>query len=86
VIWLSTVQAKEWARDGIRVNCLAPGIVRTELAHDVIAYVEEHDAKPNPLNFIAEPEDIAGLVLFIVSPRGRYLTGETIRIDGGELL
>jgi NAD(P)-dependent dehydrogenase (short-subunit alcohol dehydrogenase family) len=86
LIWLSTVQAKEWARDGIRVNCLAPGTVRTELAHDVIAYLEEHDMKPNPLNFIAEPEDVAGLVRFIVSPRARYLTGETIRIDGGEVL
>ncbi len=86
LIWLSTVQAKEWARDGIRVNCLAPGVVRTDLAHDVLAYLEEHDAKPNPLNLIAEPEDIAGLVRFIVSPRARYLTGETIRIDGGELL
>jgi NAD(P)-dependent dehydrogenase (short-subunit alcohol dehydrogenase family) len=86
LIWLSTVQAKEWARDGIRVNCLAPGVIRTELAHDVIGYLEEHDAKPNPLNLIADPEDIAGLVRFIASPRARYLTGETIRIDGGELL
>ena len=86
LIWLSTVQAKEWARDGIRVNCIAPGVVRTELARDVIAYLDEHGAKPNPLDLIADPEDIAHLVRFIVSSRARYLTGETIRIDGGELL
>jgi NAD(P)-dependent dehydrogenase (short-subunit alcohol dehydrogenase family) len=86
LIWLSTVQAKEWARDGIRVNCLAPGVVRTELARDVLAYLEQRGIKPNPLNLVAEPEDIARLVGFIVSPRARYLTGETIRIDGGELL
>jgi NAD(P)-dependent dehydrogenase (short-subunit alcohol dehydrogenase family) len=86
LIWLSTVQAKEWARDGIRVNCIAPGVVRTELAQDVIAYLEEHNANPNPLGFVADPEDIARLTRFVVSPTARYLTGETIRIDGGELL
>lgn len=86
LIWLTTVQAKEWARDNIRVNCLAPGVVRTELARDVIAYLDKHEAKPNPLNLIAEPEDIAHLVRYLVSGRARYVTGDTIRIDGGELL
>ncbi len=86
VVMLSTVQAKEWARDKIRVNCLVPGVVRTELAKDVIAYLAEHDTKPNPLDFIAEPDDIASLVHFLVSDRSRYMTGDTIRIDGGELL
>ncbi|MHB2029096.1 MAG: SDR family NAD(P)-dependent oxidoreductase, partial [Acidimicrobiales bacterium] len=73
LIFLTMVQAKEWARDSIRVNCLTPGIVRTELASSVIAYVEEHGVKPNPLNFVAEPRDVAPLVRFLASDEARYI-------------
>ena len=86
VIMLTTVCAKEWARDRIRVNALAPGIVRTELAASIIEYVESHDQKPNPMNMLGEPEDIARLVRFLVTEESRYITGDTIRIDGGEII
>jgi NAD(P)-dependent dehydrogenase (short-subunit alcohol dehydrogenase family) len=86
VLMLTTVCAKEWARDGIRVNALAPGLVRTELARPIIEYVESHDMKPNPLNIFGEPEDIARLVRFLVTDESRYITGDVIRIDGGEIL
>ncbi len=48
VAMLTMVCAKEWARDQIRVNALAPGLVRTELARPIIEYVERHGEKPNP--------------------------------------
>ena len=86
VIMLTTVCAKEWARDGIRVNALAPGIVRAQLAAAIIEYVETHEQKPNPMNIIGEPEDIARLVRFLVTDESRYITGDTIRIDGGEII
>src|SRR2546427_5534920 len=62
LIMLTTVCAKERARDGIRVNALAPGIVRTELARPIIEYVETRGQKPNVMNMIGEPDDIARLV------------------------
>lgn len=83
---LTVVCAKEWARDRIRVNALAPGLVRTELAGPIIEYVEKHGEKPNPMNMIGDPEDIARLVRFLVTDESRYVTGDVIRIDGGEIL
>jgi NAD(P)-dependent dehydrogenase (short-subunit alcohol dehydrogenase family) len=85
-IMLTTVCAKEWARDNIRVNALAPGIIRTELAGPLIEYISSRDIKPNLLNVIGEPEDIARLVRYLVTDESRLVTGEVIRIDAGELL
>jgi dehydrogenase/reductase SDR family member 4 len=86
VVMLTTVCAKEWARDSIRVNALAPGLIRTELSRPLIEYVESHGDKPNPMNLIGDPEDIARLVRFLVTDESRLMTGDVIRIDGGEIL
>jgi NAD(P)-dependent dehydrogenase (short-subunit alcohol dehydrogenase family) len=86
VVMLTTVCAKEWARDSIRVNALAPGLIRTELAKPLIAYIDSHGVKPNPMNLIGEPEDIARLVRFLVTEESRLITGDVIRIDAGEII
>jgi dehydrogenase/reductase SDR family protein 4 len=86
VLMLTEVCGKEWARDNIRVNCIAPGVVKTELAAPVMEYLEKRDLKPNPLNLYGEPEDVAELVRFLVTDSSRYMTGAVIRLDGGELL
>ena len=85
-VMLTEVCAKEWARDGIRVNAIAPGIVKTQLAGSIIDYLTTRKIKPNPMNMYGEPEDIAKLVRFLASDESRYMTGSIIRIDGGELL
>jgi NAD(P)-dependent dehydrogenase (short-subunit alcohol dehydrogenase family) len=82
---LTQMVAKEWAGDGIRAVCIAPGLVRTELAAPLVKIVEEHGVKLNPLGTIGEPEDIAGLALFLASPAGKYATGTTFVVDGGEM-
>ncbi|HET7465894.1 MAG TPA: SDR family oxidoreductase [Candidatus Dormibacteraeota bacterium] len=86
VVMLTEVCAKEWARDNIRVNCIAPGIIKTQLAGSIIDYLKSRNMKPNPMNLYGEPEDIAKLVRFLASDDSRYMTGSIIRIDGGELL
>jgi NAD(P)-dependent dehydrogenase (short-subunit alcohol dehydrogenase family) len=86
VVMLTEVCAKEWARDHIRVNAIAPGIVKTKLAESIIDYMTSRDMKPNPMNLYGEPEDIAKLVRFLVTDESRFMTGSIIRIDGGELL
>ena len=86
VVMLTEVCAKEWARDNIRVNCIAPGIIKTQLAGSIIDYLKSRNLKPNPMNLYGEPEDIARLVRFLASDESRYMTGSIIRIDGGELL
>jgi dehydrogenase/reductase SDR family protein 4 len=86
MVTMTQVCAKEWARDNIRVNCIAPGLVRTELADGLVKMVEKSGRYPNPLKRIAEPGEIAGLALYLASPAGAYATGQTFVIDGGELV
>ena len=78
--------AVAWARDGIRVNAIAPGPVRTrmtEISHENEA-VSEKMLMTVPLKRWGEPEDIAGPAVFLASPLAAYMTGQTIPVDGGQ--
>jgi dehydrogenase/reductase SDR family protein 4 len=86
LITLMQLCAKEWAPDKIRVNCIAPGLIRTEMAEPLVNAVEKSGRYPNPMKMIGEPADIAGIALFLASPAGRYATGQTFVVDGGELV
>lgn len=86
LVTLAQVCAKEWARNKIRVNCIAPGLVRTEMAAPLVEMVEKSGRYPNPLHRVAEPEEIAGLALYLASDAGSYATGQTFVVDGGELV
>jgi len=85
LINLTTMLAKEWAKDGIRAVSLAPGLVRTELAAELVKAVEEQNVQINPLGVIGEPADIAAWALVAASPAGRFLTATTLVVDGGEM-
>ena len=86
MVTMTQVCAKEWASDLIRVNCIAPGLVRTELAEPLVKMVEKSGRYPNPLKRIGEPNEIAGIALYLASPAGAYATGQTFVVDGGELI
>ena len=86
MVSMTQVCAKEWATDKIRVNCIAPGLVRTELAEPLVKMVEESGHYPNPLKRVGEPNEIAGIALYLASPAGAYATGQTFVVDGGELV
>jgi NAD(P)-dependent dehydrogenase (short-subunit alcohol dehydrogenase family) len=70
----------------IRVNALAPGLVKTDFARALWEKNEEAIAKTMPLRRLGEPEDIAAAALFLVSDAASWLTGQTIVIDGGAQL
>jgi NAD(P)-dependent dehydrogenase (short-subunit alcohol dehydrogenase family) len=86
LVTLTQVCAKEWAPDQIRVNCIAPGLIRTELAEPLVKMVEKSGVYPNPMRRIGEPNEIAGLALYLASPAGKYATGQNFVVDGGELV
>ncbi|MEX3853161.1 SDR family NAD(P)-dependent oxidoreductase [Paraburkholderia sp. BR10923] len=87
VVGLVRGLAFELGRHGIRVNGLAPGFIRTAQALS-----EQHSKGESglnavsasvPLGRVGEPEDMADVITFMVSDKARYLTGQTIMVDGG---
>jgi NAD(P)-dependent dehydrogenase (short-subunit alcohol dehydrogenase family) len=77
--------AVEWGPRNIRANCIAPGLVRTDFARalweDPVTYRKR--MRDTPLQRIGEPDEIAGAAVFLAAPAGRFMTGQTIVIDGG---
>src|SRR5205823_5950077 len=85
VIMLVQVLAQELGRDGIRVNSVSPGLVRTGMTAQVYAdarITAERDALV-PLGRVAAPEDIADVIAFLLGPDARYITGHDLVVDAG---
>jgi glucose 1-dehydrogenase len=85
VIMLVRVLAQELGRDGIRVNALSPGMVRTGMtaaAYADLQVAAERDALV-PLGRVATPEDMADVIAFLLGPDARYINGHDLVADGG---
>ena len=74
-----------WARDGIRVNGIAPGLVPTKLTTVTTEHPERREGalRSIPLRRMGTPEDMAGAALFLASPLAAYVVGQTLVVDGG---
>lgn len=85
---LTRTLADAWARDGIRVNGIAPGLVATKLTRATTEHPDrlEKALKKIPLRRLGTPEDMAGVALFLASPLASYVLGQTVLVDGGMLL
>jgi len=88
LIMLTQVCAKTWGKDGIRVNCIAPGLIQTEFAralweNPAILKGSTADAA---LARIGQPDEMAGAVVYFASPASSFVTGQTLVLDGGRLL
>jgi 3alpha(or 20beta)-hydroxysteroid dehydrogenase len=82
---LSRAAAIELGRYQIRVNCVCPGLVRTEMAADLLRYHEKEALAQIPLGVPAEASDVADLVLFLVSDAARAISGGEYLIDGASI-
>ena len=87
VLTLTKGLAKELAPHGIRVNGVAPGVIQTPF-HDRFTSAEQMKRMVEliPLKYAGTPEEMATVIAFLVSPEARYLTGETIEVNGGLLM
>lgn len=85
LIGLTRGAARDLGRDGINVNAVAPGLVETQLTKDIPPETKKKLADETALGRIATPEDVAEVVAFLCAPGSRHISGEVIRVDGGQL-
>lgn len=86
MIGLARSAAREFGRFGIRVNVVAPGLVRTSMTAGLSEQHVKAARDESALNRIAEPSDVAHAVLFLCSGLARHITGQVLRVDGGQLM
>ena len=80
--------ALEFGTSGVRVNCIAPGLIRTDFAKALWENPDTLKAvtRSTPMKRIGEPHEIAGAAVFLAAPASTYITGQTIIIDGGSTI
>jgi len=88
LISLTKSMAPELAKDGIRVNCVAPGWVETDMVRDTLSNLEERLAieRAIPLGRVGRPEEIASAILYLASDLSSFVTGEILNVNGGAVL
>ena len=86
VIALTKALAKELGPSGIRVNCVAPGVIRTDMLDALPPEILPQLAAETPLGRLGTPEDIAEAVAFLASDRASFITGQVLTADGGFIL
>jgi NAD(P)-dependent dehydrogenase (short-subunit alcohol dehydrogenase family) len=86
VLGMTEALAAEWATRGVRVNAIAPGFFMTALNRDKMsAQRKEAALRRTPMHRFGELDELVGAAVFLASPSASYVTGETIRVDGGFL-
>ena len=83
LIGLTKALAKELGPSGIRVNCVAPGVIETPMLKDFTDEDKRALASETPLGRLGTPEDVAALVSFLCSDMAEFITGQIIGVDGG---
>ena len=83
LIGMTKALAKEVGPSGIRVNCIAPGMIDTDMNRNVSAEATQEIIEETPLMRIGQPEDIASLMEFLASDKASFITGQIIGVNGG---
>ena len=86
LIGFSQSVAKEVASRGITINCIAPGWIETEMTNDLPQDTKSEIIKNIPIGKTGTTEDIAYTALFLASKESKYITGQTITVDGGRVI
>ncbi|MGE5595087.1 MAG: SDR family NAD(P)-dependent oxidoreductase [Hyphomicrobiales bacterium] len=88
IIMLTQVCAKEWGTDGIRVNCIAPGLIKTEFSRALWENegILKNSTTGSALRRIGGPDEMAGACVYFASPASSFVTGQTLVLDGGGMI
>ncbi|HEX5041280.1 MAG TPA: SDR family oxidoreductase [Candidatus Polarisedimenticolaceae bacterium] len=86
LIGLGRTAARELGRFGVRVNLIAPGLIDTPMTASLPAEARQRAVEESVLGRAGTPEDVAHAALFLLSDRARHITGQVLRVDGGQLI
>jgi 3-oxoacyl-[acyl-carrier protein] reductase len=86
MLGLAKSVAKELGSRNVRVNAVAPGLIETSMTESLSSAARDHFLASIPLGRPGRPEDVSGVVTFLCSDAARYITGQTIVVDGGFLM
>jgi len=86
LIGLARTAARELGRFGIRVNVVAPGLIATPMTATLPENVLRQSIEESVLGRTGEPDDVAAAILFLCAPMSRHITGQVLRVDGGQLI
>jgi 3-oxoacyl-[acyl-carrier protein] reductase len=85
-IGLTKTVAKELGRSKVNVNAVAPGLIETDMIKDMPDDFKQSSLSETVFNSLGKPEDVAYLVSFLCSEKARHITGEVIKVDGGQYI
>ncbi len=85
VIALTRCCAEAFAPDNVRVNCVAPGLIDTEMAHVLPEEAMKRIVADTPMGRIGHPEEIASIIVFLLGEESSFMTGETLSASGGRV-
>ncbi len=83
IITMSKVLANELGTVGIRSNCIAPGIINTDILENMPSYALQSTVEQTSLKRLGEPKEVASVAVFLASDESSYINGQVIRVDGG---
>ena len=85
IVQMTMNMGAAWGLDNVRVNAVAPGLIRSEMTKGMVGTpFEEPEIQRTPMKRWGTPEDIAPVYLFLASPAAKFITGQTLCVDGGQ--
>lgn len=86
VIAMARCMAQGWAKHNIRINCICPGLIETEMAYTLAPEVHEMIVNATPMGRKGEPHEIASVIRFLLSDESSFMTGQTVVASGGRVM